>query len=94
MSVGEGFELGPATVEPGWTLGSLGGVGANVEGMTVTFGSDNAFPVVFSMDFDSGASTTCTASPAEGSDTGEVACVPMVDNAPDDGARVTVTPRF
>ncbi|MBT9255529.1 DUF2510 domain-containing protein [Phycicoccus sp. MAQZ13P-2] len=94
VSVGEGFELGSATVEPGWTLGSLAGVGATVDGMTVTFGSGDAGPVLFSMDFDNGASTTCTASPADGSGTGDVSCLPMVDDAPDDGARVTVTPRF
>lgn len=94
VTVGEGFELGSASVEPGWTLGSLAGVGATVDGMTVTFGGGNALPVVFSMDFDNGASTTCTASPAEGADSGDVSCLPMVDDAPDDGARVTVTPRF
>lgn len=90
ITLGDGFELPNATVEGGWTLEDNSGIGQVVTGMTVTFSGSSDLPVLFSMTFDGGEETVCSATPS-GSDAAEVTCIPVFGDVAD-GAEVTVTP--
>ncbi|HMM94292.1 DUF2510 domain-containing protein [Phycicoccus sp.] len=93
ISLGDGFELPNARVDGGWTLEDNGGIGRTVSGMTATFTGATDVPTVFTMEFEGGAQTVCTATPSDGAGTVEVTCIPVFDDVAD-GARVTVTPTF
>ena len=66
VTVGGGFELPRATIEPGWVLEPQGGVAmVQITGMKARLTSDDGFPVLFTMSFpDAGGGqveTVCTA---------------------------------
>ncbi|KRE63477.1 DUF2510 domain-containing protein [Nostocoides sp. Soil756] len=86
VRIGEGFPVGDAQVEDGWSLGEAGSFGRPVEGMRVTGGDGQ--PVFFTMRFTGGgadAETVCTATGDTTSDAGRsVTCVPIFGDVPDD----------
>ncbi|WP_205859783.1 DUF2510 domain-containing protein [Phycicoccus endophyticus] len=94
VTVGEGFELPGVSVDAGWSLAD-GSLGRDVEGMTATLDTTDEDEAVriFSMSFEGGAETVCTASTDGGSQPVEVTCIPLFEDVPDD-AEVTVTPTF
>lgn len=92
VTVGDGFELPNVTVAAGWSLQDQGGIGKTVEGMTATFTGAGDLPTAFTMSFDGGEETVCTASP-DGGQTATVSCIPVFGDVAD-GAEVTITPTF
>ncbi len=91
ITLGDGFELPNATIDGGWTLEDNGGIGRVVTGMTATSTGSIDVPVLFSMAFEGGQQTVCTATFADGADSAEVTCIPVFGDVAD-GAEVTVTP--
>jgi hypothetical protein len=87
VTVGEGFELPRATIEPGWTLDAAGGAVVNITGMRATLGSADGFPVLFTMSFPArgGADvqTLCTTATGSSDSTVDVSCVPLFGNVAD-----------
>lgn len=98
VSVGDGFALPRATIEPGWTLEAQGdGVAVvDINGMKAALTSDEGFPVLFTMSFPdasgSQVETVCTASGAAGA-TVDVSCVPLFGDVAD-ATRARVTSSF
>ncbi|PKW26985.1 DUF2510 domain-containing protein [Phycicoccus duodecadis] len=85
VRIGEGFPVGGARVEDGWSLGDAGSVGRSIEGMRVTGSPDQ--PVFFTLRFTGGgadAETVCTATGDSTSSSREVTCVPVFGDVPDD----------
>ncbi|WP_205859536.1 DUF2510 domain-containing protein [Phycicoccus flavus] len=97
VTVGEGFDVGSATVEDGWGVADGGGVGQRVEGMDATFGAGVQEPSIFTMTFpgqDGGeVDTLCTATPDGSGGPTAVTCLPLFQ-AVDAGGEVQVTPRL
>ncbi|MBR7744297.1 DUF2510 domain-containing protein [Phycicoccus sp. BSK3Z-2] len=94
--VGEGFDVGGASVSDGWTLEDTGaGIGQNVEGMTAEFDESQSLPLLFTMGFgeDASAETVCTAVPPDGGGSSDVSCVPVFGDVDPDGP-VTVTTAY
>ncbi len=91
--LGEGFELPSATVASGWSLQDNNGIGRTVDGMTATFTTASDLPVLFTMEFEGGDQTVCTATRDGDAETGTVTCIPVFGDVAD-GEQVTVTPTF
>ncbi len=91
--LGDGFELPSATIAPGWTLQDDNGIGRSVDGMTATFTTASGLPVLFTMEFQGGEQTVCTATRDGDAETGAVTCIPVFGEVAD-GEQVTVTPTF
>lgn len=85
-SIGEGFTLGPAQVQPGWGVADLG-LGLTNVVMTIVPTESGSVPLVFRLDFlkDGAqvAQTFCTASLETAGEETEVACVPTTNEAKD-----------
>ncbi|MFL6175466.1 MAG: hypothetical protein ACJ715_02355 [Ornithinibacter sp.] len=81
VTVGEGFTLPRATIEPGWSLDAAGGSVVNITGMRATLGSGDGFPVLFTMSFpDKGGApvqTLCTTATGTSDSVVDVSCVPL-----------------
>ena len=94
ITVGDGFDLPRATIQPGWTLEAQSGVPfVQITGMKAALTSGGNIPVLFAMSFpdaDGGqVETVCTAPGASGA-TVDVTCVPLFGDVAD-AARATVT---
>jgi hypothetical protein len=95
VSVGDGFELPRATVDAGWTV-EPGQFSSQVAGMTATFTNGTELPVAFSMSFqglDQEAETFCTGAAENGSETADVACIPIFADV-SGATSVVITPAF
>ena len=80
VTVGAGFDLPRATIEPGWSLDAAGSV-VNITGMRATLGSTDGFPVLFTMSFPDASGTevqtVCTAGSGSSDSSVDVSCVPL-----------------
>ena len=95
VTVGGGFELPRATIEPGWVLEPQSGVAmVQITGMKAASPRDDDFPVLFTMSFpDAGGGqveTVCTAPRGTSGATVDVSCVPLFGDV-GDATRATVT---
>lgn len=97
VTVGDGFDLPRASVQPGWRLEAQGsGIPVvNITGMKARVTSDDGFPVLFSMSVtgSDGATTetVCTAASGSSGAAVDVSCVPLFGDVAD-ATEVTVTP--
>ncbi|HET7823471.1 MAG TPA: DUF2510 domain-containing protein [Ornithinibacter sp.] len=97
VTVGGGFELPRATVQPGWVLEPQSGVAmVQISGMKAQLTSDDDFPVLFTMSFpDAGGGTVetvCTAPAGSSGATVDVSCVPLFGDVGDaTSAKVTAS---
>jgi len=95
ITVGDGFDLPRATIQPGWTLEAQSGVPfVQITGMKAALTSGGNVPVLFAMSFpdaDGGqVETVCTASGGTSGATVDVTCVPLFGDVAD-AVRATVT---
>ena len=95
ITVGDGFDLPRAAIQPGWTLEAQGGVPmVQITGMKAALTSDGDFPVLFTMSFPDAAGgqveTVCTAPSGTSGATVDVTCVPLFGDVAD-AVRATVT---
>lgn len=94
--IGDGFDVGGARVEDGWSLEENGGIGRSVEGMTATFADGQAVPLFFTMQFtgaDGGTVDTVCSATGEGGATADVSCIPLFGDV-DENGDVEVTSAF
>jgi hypothetical protein len=95
ITVGDGFDLPRATIQPGWTLEAQSGVPfVQITGMKAALTSGGNVPVLFAMSFpdaDGGqVETVCTAPGGTSGATVDVTCVPLFGDVAD-AVRATVT---
>lgn len=94
--IGDGFDVGNARIEDGWSLEDNGGIGRSVEGMQATFEGDQAVPLFFTMQFtgtDGGTVDTVCSATGEGGSTADVTCIPLFGDV-DETGDVQVTTAF
>lgn len=94
--VGDGFDVGGARVEDGWSLEQNGGIGRSVEGMQATFEDGQSVPLFFTMEFtgaDGGTVDTVCSATGEGGSTADVTCIPLFGDV-DENGDVEVTSAF
>jgi len=95
VSVGDGFDLPRGSIQAGWSLEAQPGASmVNITGMRATLGSDDGFPILFTMSFPDGSGTNvdtvCTTSSGASGDTVDVTCVPLFGDVAQ-AKRATVT---
>jgi len=95
ITVGDGFDLPRAAIQPGWRLQAQNGVSmVQITGMKAALTSDSEFPVLFTMSFPDAAGgeveTVCTAPSGTSGATVDVTCVPLFGDVAD-AVRATVT---
>lgn len=91
VAPGEGFTLGPAEIQPGWSVEDAA-LGFKTVTMRATPTETSRVPLVFTLTFLEGgtelASTVCTVALADVGQAADVSCLPMrTDVAPADTAR-------
>ena len=95
VTVGGGFDLPRASIQPGWELKAQGGLAwVQVTGMKAALSSAGSYPVLFTMSFPDAqggkVETLCTAPSGDPGATVDVTCVPLFGDVAD-ATRATVT---
>jgi hypothetical protein len=95
VTVGGGFDLPRASIQPGWELKAQGGLAlVQITGMKAALSSTKSYPVLFTMSFPDAqggqVETLCTAPSGDPGATVDVTCVPLFGDV-SDATRATVT---